>query len=95
MRSEVKNIGSVRGVASAVRFEIQRQIDLLESGGTVLNETRSWDVENKRTVAMRDKETLQVRICRLEFTNLVSLKPEINNYYLTIQNFTYFSQVFI
>lgn len=59
IRTEVKNIGSVRGVANAVDYEIKRQIDLVEGGGIVRNETRSWDALSKRTVVMRDKEVLQ------------------------------------
>lgn len=60
VRSEVKNIGSIRGVSAAVKYEIARQTAILESGGTVINETRSWDAQNKKTIAMRDKETVQV-----------------------------------
>lgn len=59
-RTEVKNIGSIRGVSDAISFEIARQISLVNSGGTVHNETRSWDAVNKRTVPMRDKEVQQV-----------------------------------
>ncbi|KAF0299679.1 Glutamyl-tRNA(Gln) amidotransferase subunit B, mitochondrial [Amphibalanus amphitrite] len=59
VRSEVKNIGSVRGVARAVQYEIGRQVALLESGGRVVNETRSYDPETAQTVAMRDKEVVQ------------------------------------
>lgn len=55
-RTEVKNIGSVRGVAGAVKYEIDRQIALLESGDVVINETRAWNAQTKQTVAMRDKE---------------------------------------
>ncbi|KAJ2948465.1 hypothetical protein O0L34_g7714 [Tuta absoluta] len=58
-RTEIKNIGSVRGVAGAVKHEIERQRAILDSGGTVANETRSWDAANRLTVAMRDKETVQ------------------------------------
>uniref|UniRef100_A0A1E1W711 Asn/Gln amidotransferase domain-containing protein n=1 Tax=Pectinophora gossypiella TaxID=13191 RepID=A0A1E1W711_PECGO len=58
-RTEIKNIGSVRGVAGAIRHEIDRQRDILERGGTIVNETRSWDAANKLTVTMRDKETVQ------------------------------------
>lgn len=60
IRTEIKNIGSIRAVANAVDFEIARQISLLEKGQVVVNETRSWDAEGSRTVAMRDKEELQV-----------------------------------
>ncbi|KAI5730194.1 hypothetical protein M8J76_011066 [Diaphorina citri] len=58
-RSEVKNIGSIRGVANAVNFEIVRQVALLEQGGVVVNETRAYDAATKRTVSMRDKENIQ------------------------------------
>lgn len=58
-RTEVKNIGSVRGVADAIGYEIRRQIELVDGGGVVHNETRSWDAQHKCTVAMRDKEVLQ------------------------------------
>lgn len=60
VRTEIKNIGSVRAVAGAVKYEIHRQIKLKEAGGEVLNETRAWDAARKITVAMRDKEVVQV-----------------------------------
>lgn len=60
IRTEIKNIGSVRGVASAVRYEIERQIKIKENNGVVVNETRAWDALGKMTVSMRDKEQLQV-----------------------------------
>lgn len=59
VRTEVKNISSVRGVARAVQYEIQRQIETLENGGVVVNETRAWDDTNQETVPMRDKEEKQ------------------------------------
>lgn len=65
VRSEVKNIGSVRGVAAAVDYEIKRQIRIKESGGSIINETRAWDPVKKVTVPMRDKEVLQVLILLL------------------------------
>ncbi|CAG9123595.1 unnamed protein product [Plutella xylostella] len=58
-RTEIKNIGSVRGVASAIRYEIDRQRALLQDGGVVSQETRSWDAVEKVTVPMRDKEVVQ------------------------------------
>lgn len=58
-RTEVKNIGSVRGVAQAVAFEIERQIAVKDKGGRIINETRSWDAITKTTIAMRDKEVVQ------------------------------------
>lgn len=60
VRTEVKNIGSVRAVAGAVTYEIERQIKLKELGGEVINETRAWNATKKITVAMRDKEVVQV-----------------------------------
>lgn len=59
VRTEVKNIGSVRSIAQAVTYEIQRQLEVVSQGGEVTNETRSWDAEKRCTVAMRDKEVLQ------------------------------------
>lgn len=58
-RTEIKNIGSVRGVAGAIKYEIARQIKIKESQGIVVNETRSWNQEKKATVPMRDKEVQQ------------------------------------
>ncbi|XP_050681451.1 glutamyl-tRNA(Gln) amidotransferase subunit B, mitochondrial isoform X1 [Leptidea sinapis] len=58
-RTEIKNIGSIRGVANAVRHEIDRQRSVLQNGGKIINETRSWDAIAKVTVPMRDKEVVQ------------------------------------
>ncbi|XP_014261832.1 glutamyl-tRNA(Gln) amidotransferase subunit B, mitochondrial [Cimex lectularius] len=58
-RTEVKNISSIRGVANAVNFEIKRQIEILEKGGEIVNETRAWDAINAQTLPMRDKEVKQ------------------------------------
>lgn len=59
VRTEVKNIGSVRSISQAITYEIERQFDIVAQGGVITNETRSWDAENRCTVAMRDKEVLQ------------------------------------
>ncbi|KAL7727794.1 hypothetical protein ACLKA6_019734 [Drosophila palustris] len=59
VRTEVKNIGSVRSISQAITYEINRQLELVADGGVVTNETRNWDAESRRTVAMRDKEVLQ------------------------------------
>lgn len=58
-RTEVKNIGSVRGVAQAVAYEIERQKAVKDKGGVIVNETRSWDATTKTTIPMRDKEVVQ------------------------------------
>ncbi len=55
-RTEIKNINSFRFVERAVRFEIDRHIDILESGGTVERETRQYDPDRDETRAMRGKE---------------------------------------
>ncbi|XP_051993532.1 glutamyl-tRNA(Gln) amidotransferase subunit B, mitochondrial [Xyrauchen texanus] len=59
VRTEVKNINSVRHLAKAIDYEIQRQMEVLQSGGTVLNETRAFDSKSGNTIPMRDKEGLQ------------------------------------
>ncbi|KAH8382729.1 hypothetical protein KR009_004942 [Drosophila setifemur] len=59
VRTEVKNIGSVRSISQAITYEINRQLGTVAEGGVITNETRSWDAENRRTIAMRDKEVLQ------------------------------------
>uniref|UniRef100_A0A7N8Y4M9 Glutamyl-tRNA(Gln) amidotransferase subunit B, mitochondrial n=1 Tax=Mastacembelus armatus TaxID=205130 RepID=A0A7N8Y4M9_9TELE len=59
IRTEVKNINSVRYLARAIDYEIQRQIDVLQRGGTVQNETRAYDSKSGETIPMRDKEGLQ------------------------------------
>ncbi|XP_007433478.2 glutamyl-tRNA(Gln) amidotransferase subunit B, mitochondrial [Python bivittatus] len=59
VRTEVKNINSARFLAKAIDYEIHRQIEELENGGTILNETRAFDFKLGCTVAMRDKEGKQ------------------------------------
>jgi len=56
VRCELKNINSFKFISDAIEHEIERQIKLLESGGTVKQETRLWDTKNKKTVVMRSKE---------------------------------------
>jgi aspartyl-tRNA(Asn)/glutamyl-tRNA(Gln) amidotransferase subunit B len=53
---EVKNMNSFRSLERAVDYEIRRQIDVLESGGEVVQETRHWDEEAAVTHSMRTKE---------------------------------------
>jgi aspartyl-tRNA(Asn)/glutamyl-tRNA(Gln) amidotransferase subunit B len=55
-RCEVKNLNSLRSLARAVEHEAERQVALVEAGGTVAQETRHWDEQAGRTVAMRSKE---------------------------------------
>ena len=53
---EVKNLNSIRNVKKAIEFEITRMIEVLESGGTITQQTRSFDASNDTTFAIRDKE---------------------------------------
>lgn len=53
---ELKNINSFKFITDAIEYEIDRQIELLESGGTVRQETRLWDTKERKTVMMRVKE---------------------------------------
>jgi aspartyl-tRNA(Asn)/glutamyl-tRNA(Gln) amidotransferase subunit B len=53
---EVKNLNSIRNVKKAIEFEIERMIALVESGGRVQQQTRSFDASNDTTFAIRDKE---------------------------------------
>src|SRR5580693_1217426 len=53
---EVKNLNSFRYLSHALEFEIERQIGVLESGGSVTQETRLWNVAGGRTESMRSKE---------------------------------------
>lgn len=55
-RTELKNLNSFRFVERAINFEVERQIDLLESGGTVIQETRLYDADKNETRSMRSKE---------------------------------------
>jgi aspartyl-tRNA(Asn)/glutamyl-tRNA(Gln) amidotransferase subunit B len=55
-RAEIKNINSFRFVERAINFEIERQIDVLEAGGAVVQETRLYDAERDETRPMRSKE---------------------------------------
>ncbi len=55
-RAELKNINSFRFIEKAIEIEIERQIELIESGGTVVQETRLYDADNDTTRSMRTKE---------------------------------------
>lgn len=55
-RAELKNINSFKFIEKAIEFEIERQIELIESGGKVVQETRLYDSENDVTRSMRTKE---------------------------------------
>jgi len=87
---EVKNLNSFRAVERAIEFEEARQIELLEKGETVIQETRGWDENNSRTFSQRKKEFShdyryfpdpdlpKLYISEIvEFQNLKDLLPEL------------------
>jgi len=55
-RTETKNVNSVRFIMAAIEYEANRQVDLLESGGTIVQETRLWDPDKAETRSLRSKE---------------------------------------
>ena len=55
-RAEIKNLNSFRFVEKAIQYEVARQIELIESGGTVVQETRLYDSDRDETRSMRSKE---------------------------------------
>lgn len=55
-RTEIKNVNSFRFVEKAINYEVQRQIELIEDGGRVVQETRLYDSDKDETRSMRSKE---------------------------------------
>ena len=55
-RAEIKNLNSFRFVEKAIQYEVARQIDMIESGGKVVQETRLYDSDKDETRSMRSKE---------------------------------------
>lgn len=58
-RTEMKNMNSFRSITRAIEYEIDRQIDVIEEGGEVEQETLRWDDVSGKTFPMRDKEDAQ------------------------------------
>ena len=56
IRTETKNLNSFTAIAAAIEYEYDRHADILESGGTVIQETRGFDADTGTTSASRDKE---------------------------------------
>lgn len=86
-RTEMKNLNSFRSVQRAIEFEAERQIDILEAGGKIVQETRRWDDDKGESYGMRDKENsndyryfpdpdlLTVKISREDVEKLNSVLP--------------------
>ncbi len=58
-KAEMKNINSFKAVEDALTYEIERQEEILEDGGRIVQETRTWDPNRGITLSMRTKETAQ------------------------------------
>jgi len=58
-RCEIKNLNSFRFMQEAIEFEVRRQVELIEDGGTVVQETRLYDPDRRETRSMRSKEDAQ------------------------------------
>ncbi|VUZ57199.1 unnamed protein product, partial [Hymenolepis diminuta] len=56
---EIKNVNSLRAIRHAIDYEIHRQRKIYNSGGKIVNETRSFDLLSNKTTQMRDKEVVQ------------------------------------
>lgn len=58
-RTEMKNLNSFKAVARAIEYETNRQIEIVENGGKIIQETRKWDDERGKSLSLRTKETSQ------------------------------------
>ena len=58
-RTEMKNMNSFRSITRAIEYEIDRQVDVVDNGGTIEQETLRWDEVSGKTFSMRDKEDAQ------------------------------------
>jgi aspartyl-tRNA(Asn)/glutamyl-tRNA(Gln) amidotransferase subunit B len=88
-RTEIKNMNSFRSVERAIDTEIRRQIDIVEDGGRVVQETRNWDADRGRSTPMRSKEhahdyryfpepdLLPIEVPRERLESLRSTLPEL------------------
>ena len=74
-RCEIKNVNSVRALGRAIEYEARRQVDILETGGSIRQETRHWDDAEGRTHTLRTKEDADDYRYFLE-PDLVPLAPD-------------------
>jgi aspartyl-tRNA(Asn)/glutamyl-tRNA(Gln) amidotransferase subunit B len=76
-RCELKNINSFKFIADAIENEAERQINAIESGERIRQETRLWDSKNRRSASMRSKEDLaDYRYCTDPDLALIQVTPE-------------------
>lgn len=68
IRTELKNLNSFRFIERALNHEIQRQIDLIEDGGQVVQETRLYDSDRDQTRPMREKRKRMITVISLTRT---------------------------
>ena len=88
-RAELKNINSFRFLEKAINYEIQRQVELIEDGGHVVQETRLYDADKDETRSMRSKEEandyryfpdpdlLPVRVTEQDIEDIRATLPEL------------------
>lgn len=74
-RCEIKNVNSVRSLGRAIEYEARRQVDILDTGGSIRQETRHWDDAEGRTHTLRTKEDADDYRYFLE-PDLVPLAPD-------------------
>lgn len=55
-KTEIKNMNSFKALQKAIEYEIERQTEILEEGGRIIQETRFWDEDKEETISMRSKE---------------------------------------
>ena len=87
-RTEMKNINSLKAIERAIAYEAKRQIEILESGGEIIQETRRWDENRDKTFSMRSKENANdyryfpepdippISITEAEIDHYNSIRPE-------------------
>jgi len=76
-RCELKNINSFKFISDAIEYETERQIESLESGGKIRQETRLWDSKNRKSMPMRSKEeSADYRFCPDPDLSLVEVSAD-------------------
>ncbi len=81
-RTEMKNINSFKALEDAINYEIERQAEVLDDGGHIVQETRTWDPERGITLSMRSKENAHDYryMPEPDLPPIVTTEEEIENY---------------